>query len=964
MRGRKKKGLILLLVLALAVSLWSLYPEKERSRGIAQAQEDFESAADAEDAGSYGHYLAAYAGASLPERTVRVEGEDFARSENGEFEIVEGYAGLDGRAVLTPETGKIGWDVEVPESGLYGLRIHYYPVEGKSSAIERQLTVNEQVPFRGADLLVFDRVWGNRDENVRRDDRGNDLRPRQAEQPVWQLAPLRDSAGYYEEPYRFYFERGKQRLALGALRESMAIDYIELYQEEQVPTYADLAASYEAQGLKAAEADMLKIQGEAAAAKSSPTLYPGSDRSSPSLEPYDVSKLRVNMIGGLNWKLPGEWIEWEVDVPEDGLYKLALKVKQDQLRGVYATRSLTLDGKHPFEEAKRIRFYYSPDWQMQTLGGEQPYLLHLSKGKHRLRLTVTLGDIAPLLRTMESSVLDLNELYRKILMITSNTPDPMRDYQLEKRIPEMVDTFRQQADTVESVADYLQQATGEQSDKVAVLRAMVVQLRDMAARPETVPKRLDTFKVNVGGLGTWILSVREQPISLDYLLLTAPDAKLPEAEAATFERAKHEWGAYVASYTEDYDSIGNVEEQKEAITVWITTGRDQAQVLKSLIDDSFTPDTGISVRLRLVPPNILLPATLAGEGPDVAMQMGEDIPVNYAMRGAAADLSRFPDFEEVAGRFRESGLTPYRYDGGVYGLPEQQHFPMLFYRKDILDDLGLKVPETWDDVYDAISVLQKHNMEFYLPIEDTLNNANLVPNSTFAMLLYQHDGEFYRDGGKKSDLDSEVSMEAFKRWTQFYTNYKFPLKADFPNRFRTGEMPIGIADYTTYNMLTVMAPEIRNLWEFKAVPGTRGEDGAIRREVASATSAVMMLEKAENKDASWQFMKWWTDKQTQIEYGREMEGLMGAAARYPTANIEALRELPWPVNDYRNLEEQWKWVEGIPQVPGGYFTGRHLDNAFRRVVNASQNPREALADYVLYINEEIELKRKEFELEP
>ncbi len=964
MRGRKKKGLILLLVLALAVSLWSLYPQADRGRGVAQAQEDFEAAADMEDAGSYGHYLAAYADASAPERAVRVEGEDFARSENGEFEIVEGYAGLDGEAVLTPETGKIGWDVEVPESGLYGLRIHYYPVEGKSSAIERQLTINDEVPFRGADLLVFDRVWGNRDDRVRQDDRGNDLRPRQTEQPAWQLAPLRDSAGYYEEPYRFYFERGTQRLALNALRESMAIDYIELYQEEQVPTYADLAASYEAQGLQATAADTLKIQGEAAAAKSSPTLYPGSDRSSPSLEPYDVSKLKVNMIGGLNWKLPGEWIEWEVDVPEDGLYKLALKVKQDQLRGVYATRSLTVDGKHPFEEAKRIRFYYSPDWQMQTLGGEQPYLLYLSKGKHRLRLTVTLGDIAPLLRTMESSVLDLNELYRKILMITSNTPDPMRDYQLEKRIPEMVETFRQQADTVESVADYLQQATGEQSDKVAVLRAMVVQLRDMAARPETVTKRLDTFKVNVGGLGTWILSVREQPISVDYLLLSAPDAKLPEAEASTFERAKHEWGAYVASYTEDYDSIGNVEEQKEAITVWITTGRDQAQVLKSLIDDSFTPDTGISVRLRLVPPNILLPATLAGEGPDVAMQMGEDIPVNYAMRGAAADLSRFPDFEEVAGRFRESGLTPYRYDGGVYGLPEQQHFPMLFYRKDILDDLGLKVPETWDDVYNAISVLQKHNMEFYLPIEDTLNNANLVPNSTFAMLLYQHDGEFYREDGKKSDLDSEVSMEAFKRWTQFYTNYKFPLKADFPNRFRTGEMPIGIADYTTYNMLTVMAPEIRNLWEFKAVPGTRGEDGAIRREVASATSAVMMLENAENKNASWEFMKWWTGKQTQVEYGREMEGLMGAAARYPTANIEALRELPWPVNDYRSLEEQWKWVEGIPQVPGGYFTGRHLDNAFRRVVNASQNPREALADYVLYINEEIELKRKEFELEP
>lgn len=964
MRSRKKMGLILVLVLALVFSIWTIYPSRDQSTGTVHALEDFEAVSNTDDESSYEHYLSMHASSAKPDNVIRIEGESYVQAEGGAFEVVQGYEGLDGKAVITPETGSIRWDVPVQASGLYHVRIHYYPVEGKSSGIERRLELNGQVPFRGADVLLFDRVWGNREEDIRRDDRGNDLRPRQVEQPEWQLASFRDSAGYFEEPFQFYFEKGTQDLMLTSLRESMAIDYIELYQEEDVPSYADLQASYETRGLKPATPVMLKVQAEQAASKSSPTLSPISDRSSPSLEPYHVSKIRINAIGGINWKLPGEWIEWEIDVPEDGLYQIALKVKQDQLRGIYATRSLTIDGKVPFKEMKRIRFNYSPSWQTQVLGAgeEQPYQFHLEKGKHRIRMTVTLGDIAPLLRTVESSVLELNEMYRKILMITSNQPDPLRDYQLERRIPEMTEVFERQAETLSSVAAYLEEATGEQSDKVAILNAMVVQLRDMVARPETVPKRLDTFKINVGGLGTWILTVREQPITMDYLVVSQPGGSLPDANSSAIQQVKHELGAYVASYTEDYDSIGNVEQKKDAITVWITTGRDQAQVLKGLIDDSFTPDTDVSVQLRLVPPNILLPATLSGEGPDVAMQMGEDIPVNYAMRNAAADLSKFPDFEEISGRFRESGLTPYRYNDGVYALPEQQHFPMLFYRKDILNELGLEPPKTWQDVYNAIAVLQKHNMEFYLPIEDTLNNANLVPNSTFAMLLYQNDGTFYTEDQKKSALDSEISMDAFKRWTQFYTNYKFPLKADFPNRFRTGEMPIGIADYTTYNMLTVMAPEIRNLWDFTIVPGTELPDGSIRHEVASATSAVMMLENAGNKEAAWKFMKWWTDEQTQIEYGREMEGLMGAAARYPTANIKALQQLPWPVKDYQNLEKQWKWVQGIPQLPGGYFTGRHLDNAFRKVVNANENPREALSDYVLYIDDEIELKRKEFNL--
>lgn len=963
MNFKRKNAVIVLLAMAvLCLSIRAFYPSKSVDRGQVQAMSDFIAVTDDEKEGGYASYLKQHQTAGRPEQVIRIEGEHYASAEGGTFEIADHLPGLDGEAVVTPETGTVSWEVPVAQSGLYNIRVRYLPIEGKSSAIERALTINGHIPFEGADILLFDRVWANRHEEIQRDDRGNDLRPRQIERPIWQTAPLIDSDGYYDEPYLFYLDAGIQTIALTALREPMAIDYIELYREPDLQTYEEARAGYESAGIAPAQQQLIIVQAEDAAYKSSPTLYPISDKSSPSVMPYHVSKLRINTIGGLNWKLPGQWIEWEFEVEEDGLYQIALKRKQDQLRGVYATRSLMIDGQYPFQEMKRLRFDFHMDWQMDVLGGEEPYLFHLTKGTHRIRMEVALGELAPLIQTIESSVLQLNEMYRKILMITSNTPDPYRDYQLEKRIPDMVDVFREQAETIQSVADYLEKSTGERSDKVAVLHTMVRQLEEMIAEPETVARRLDAFKINVGGLGTWILTVREQPLALDYLVVASPDSKLPRADATLWEEVKHELGSYLASYTEDYDSIGNTEEKQKSVTVWVTTGRDQAQVLKALIDDSFTPETDISVQLRLVPGNILLPATLAGEGPDVALQIGEDVPVNYAMRSAAADLTQFADFEDVASRFRDSALEPYRFDGGTYALPEQQTFPMLFYRKDILEELGLTPPKTWQDVYNMISVLQKHNMQFYLPLEDTLNNATLKPNAAFAMLLYQKGGEFYRDNGKKSGLDSETSMQVFKQWTQFYTNYKFPIKADFPNRFRTGEMPIGIADYTTYNMLTVLAPEIKGLWDFTIVPGTVSEDGSLNHEVASHTTAVMMLENAKDKESAWAFMKWWTGKETQIQFGREMEGLMGEAARYPTANIEALEELPWPVKDYNNLESQWQWVRGIPQVPGGYFTGRHLDNAFRKVVNGNENPREALSDYILYINDEIEIKRREFHL--
>jgi len=961
---RKKRYVYLVLALAvLFLSVWMFNrSDGSGSGGRVRAMADFVAVTDEGPGNGYDRYLAGHAGAERPDDVIRIEGEDFAETVGDGFAVADRYEGLDGTAVLTPETGSISWDVPVSRPGLYNIRIHYYPIPGKSSAIERSFSINGDIPFKGAELLLFDRTWGNRHDAIRRDDRGNDLRPTQVEKPAWRLASFTDSEGDVDEPYLFHFERGVQRVTLTALREPMAIDYIELYQEPELKPYEEVRKGYEADGLQPSDNQLVILQAEDAVLKSSPTLYPLADRSSPSVVPYHVSKIRINTIGGLNWKLPGQWIEWEFEVEEDGLYHIALKRKQDQLRGLFATRGIMIDGQYPFREMKRVRFDFDMKWRTDVLGGDEPYLFYLAKGKHRLRMQVTLGEIAPLIRTIESSVLELNELYRKIVMITSNTPDPYRDYQLEKRIPDMLDVLGKQAGTIRSVADYLEQTTGERSDKVAVLHTMVRQLEEMAEHPETVARRLNSFKINVGALGTWLLTVREQPLTLDYLVVYSPDRKPPRAEATLLDRIRHELGSLVASYTEDYDSIGNIGGGDRSITVWITTGRDQAQVLKGLIDDYFTPETGIAVKLRLVPAGILLPATLAGEGPDVALQVGEEVPVNYAMRSAAIDLSAFPDFAEVAARFRESALTPYRYNGGVYALPEQQTFPVLFYRKDVLEELGLTPPETWDEVYHMISVLQKKNMEFYLPLENTLNNANLVPNAAFAMLLYQNGGEFYTDDQKRSALDSDTSMDVFKRWTQFYTSHKFPLTADFPNRFRTGEMPIGIADYTMYNMLSVFAPEIKGLWEFTLVPGTVREDGTVHHDVASHTTAAVMLRHVKDRDAAWAFLKWWTDKDTQMMYGREMEALMGEAARYPTANVEALAELPWPVKDYEKLEEQWEWVKGIPQVPGGYFTGRHLDNAFRRVVNANENPREALSDYVLYINDEIALKRKEFNL--
>jgi ABC-type glycerol-3-phosphate transport system substrate-binding protein len=912
---------------------------------------------------SYDRYLQRYQNADRPEEKIVVKGSSYSDAEGMQPKLLSEVGDEQGSYLYTEDTGEIEWDVTIPEDGLYNMTLRYFTTEGKVSSIERRLLIDGELPFAGAGSLLFPRTWKNEKDHIERDNRGNDIRPRQVEANKWQNMPLKDADGYYEKPYSFYFSAGNHKISLVSLREPVIIDTIEISQIDQLPDYEDLLREYREKEHKEASGEMIKIQGEAAVYKSSPTLYPITDRTSPITEPKSVSEVRINSIGGFNWRMPGDSITWKFEVPQDGLYKIGLKSRQEYLRGVYSTRTLWIDDKIPFEEMKEIPFYYSSEWKMNVLGdGDEPYLYYLTKGEHELKLEASLGPLASSIREVQSSILEINAMYRKILMITSAVPDPFRDYNLEQRLPEMVGVFLEQSEKLSSISDKLVALTGENSDQISVLDKVAYQLKDLADRPETIQKRMDSLKINVGSLGTWILKIREQPLELDYLVIASPESKMPKAMASFFNKAKHEMMSLFNSFFEDYNSIGNMSEEQRSVTVWIGTGRDQAQVLKAMADDSFTKQTGINVNLKLVNTNVLLQATLAGQGPDVAMQIANDIPVNYGMRNAVVDLTQFSDFDEVAQRFRDSAVVPYRFQDGVYGLPEQQVFEMLFYRKDILKQLGIQVPETWEDVYELIPVLQKNHMDFTLPIAQTTGVSGLEPSKAFAMLLYQLNGTFYKEDGASSNLDSEIAMKAFDQWTDFYANYKFPLQFDLASRFRTGETPMGIADYTFYNTLSVSAPEIRGLWDFAPVPGMRQEDGTISREVASGGTAVLMLKQAKDKEAAWEFMKWWTSKDTQVRFGREMEGLMGAAARYPTANIEALKELPWPTQHYLNLEKQWEWVRGIPEVPGGYYTGRNLDNAFRMVINDGTNSRDALYDYVQEINREIAFKRNEMNL--
>ena len=932
-----------------------------------------------ERVGTYTGYLNEHADAQ--DMTCEAEIDLFDYVSSGKVEVYTNYEGTD-KALFTDTDSSVSFHVQVPQTGYYNLYMEYLIPESRGVAAERGVRINGEFPFEDAQNITFTRIWTDGGE-VKTDNQGNQIRPTQIEVYDWQSSCFEDDMGYITEPYRFYLEKGDNEITLEAENEPMIIRKFMVAPVSVIQSYEEYVAKYPDISDQAMTTGYIQmIQGEDSTLRSESSLYAKYDRSSPTTYPNSVTNTVLNYVGGDTWRSSGQWIEWEFEVPEDGYYNIMIKGRQNYSRGSVSSRTIYIDGEIPFSEMKEISYAYSNDWECKNLADENgvPYNFYLTKGTHTIRLEATLGGVGPILEELEDSTYRVNQIYRKILVYTGANPDRYRDYYIEANYPEVMEAMELESKRLFKIVDDTVSYSGQKADNIAAAQTVAQQMERFCEKPNKITLEFTTFKDNITALGTASLNMSETKLDIDYLVVSGTGVTPKKDQANIFTKLWHETKSFFASFFVDYNSVGDVYDESaddEVVKVWILTGRDQGTILKSMVDDTFTPESGVKVNVEIVDPTALLNAVLAGRGPNVVLSVGADQPVNYALRGAAEDITQFNDWEEVLSHYTPSSYEQYGLDGHIYAIPETQTFNVMFYRKDVLEEMGLEVPDTWQELIEMLPTIQGNNLSVGIPTAAgssstttaTTAVASNVPDlSLYFTLLYQYGGDMYNEMGTKTTVDDEAGIRAFDDYVRYFNDYGLPTIYDFVSRFRSGEMPIGISAYSTYNTLMVSAPEIRGLWDFTLIPGTEytNPDGTtyIDRSDFITGSATMMIatEDESLKQKSWEFMKWWAKPDTQVRFGREIEALLGSSARYATANKDAFEQLSWSSDDIKVLSEQWDQTVGIREVPGGYYTGRHITNAIRKVINDKDDTRETIIDYSIKINEEIEKKRNEFGL--
>lgn len=919
---------------------------------------------------SYTNYVKKYADAARPDQTVEVLGKDYDPASVTDAQItVTTVDGENDVMQWANQEGSVSWTVNIPETGVYNIKMIYEALESNTNDVEFSLLIDGESPYATASRITLSKRWINESE-IKQDSRQNDIRPGQISTPCWQETPLEDIDGLFNEPLEFYMEAGEHTITFESEKAEFAVKSFTFYQYEAPAAYTAPSDS----DLTQAQGQKITLEGETAAYKSSRTLYPTSDKSSyltSSANGSSPTKTRYNTIGSGSWSQSTQTVTWEFNVDKAGYYKIGIRGRQDQMRGMYSNRRLYVNGEVPCLEANQIKFYYDTDWSITTPKSENgdDLYFYLQAGTNTISLEAVPGEIGEIMGNLDELVYNINSYYRQIRQITGPDPDEYNNYMIDTAIPSIVPDFKEYAQTLRDKKAEIEKLSGSGGTEAETLEKMAIVLDKCINKPDLIPEMMSQIKDNITSVSSFVNQYREQPLEVDMIEVATSDQDFTSCDKSFFGSLGFGFKGFIGSFFEDYNALSD--EDESAMECWVMLGRDNAEALQQLISSEYNPTAKTKINLKLVQGGIV-EATFAGKGPDLALFMGGDFPIQLAARGVLTDLTTFSDFDEVKTRFADDATVLYQYNGGTYGLPCDQTFPMLFYRSDILSEYGIDPAtdlNTWDGLLNCLPTLQRNYLEvgLILPVMTSTGGTTQVsaitePGNTFAMLLLQQGLNYYNEEQTKTTFDTQEAVNAFDTWTKFYTTYSFQQTYDAFTRFRTGDMPVVIQNYTFYNQLSVAAPEIKGCWGFQPVPGTVQEDGTINHAANSNGSGAIIFTKAADQEGAWDFIKWFTSTDAQVKYGNNIESILGTMGRYATANEEALQQLSWTTSEVNLLLDQLNSQVEIPIIPASYGVTRNVMNAFRAVVNDYDNARDTLFWYNKDINDEITRKLEDLGL--
>lgn len=903
----------------------------------------------------------------LPEQTTDYI-EYLRRFPMREPEGAEALELLDTPGMLDPDAS-MDFSPRIDSPGSYSVVIRHRREDKGLSRTPVGLRIDGDFPFAEARSLELPRRWSDESKVFSRDRYNDESPPLQHPSEDWVEEPLRDTSGRTVHPVLIALKEGRHRIQLTNLGAyPVELGSVRLEPAQEPPSYAEYRSGISSAGSSALSSEApITINAVMYQGKNSYDVRMGA-LTDPSVSPSHPVDRLLNVIDGASWDASGEEIHYEFEVPRDCSCTLTLHYSNPRA-DLSAFRTIRIDGEIPFAEAAAYELPATGGtrWAMETLGESrgEAYRFFLEAGSHVLSLRAEQEPAAQAIRSLKTIIAHMNFFGIEIIKVTGREIDENRRWRLTdylEKTPDYLEAYRiLVADMIREISRYT--TKGSDSAVTASLITALFKLERLSENPDELPLHLqDIYSTSIYDrpvtqiLGDTVNLLEDARLSLNAVHFD-PEPAFRRANAPWYRKIAGMIQSLAATYTSDKYVQGAREGE---LDIWVSRAVTHIDLMQKMSDGDFTRQTDIPVRVSTMPePNRLILAAAGGDTPDIAMGLPSFIPFDLAIRGAALELSGFPDFWSFASGFSPGAFIPYVLNEDVYGMPETLDFHTLVYRRDIFRRLDLVPPDTWEDVMEMLPTLQRFGMNFYHPIAGGLPTLKwFYQTSPF---IYQFGGSLYSSDGLSVSLDDPRTVAGLTFLSELFSLYALERQVPiFYNSFRFGVIPVGILESQTYLQLKYAAPELTGQWGLAPYPGIPDESGEPRRWFIANGTAALILEDSERHAESWDYLKWWLSANTQSDFGYRLQSTYGPEYLWVSANLNALKDSPIDPDDKRIILEQVRWQRDVPRTPAQYMLERGLSDIWINSAVRNQGVRTEIDSMIPVINREVRRKMIEF----
>lgn len=900
---------------------------------------------------SDGYVMPEYTGKSIRYSIAKAAGKSKTAKGDGD---TRGYTG--GKVLDMRRTDQVTLKVHVPKDGQYTMVYDYLSYDASTLPIRIKMKIDGAYPFYECKNLEFKTCW--KKKNQKEYDRyQNELATVPDKVVCWQSGAVRDPAYRRSRPLKFQLSAGEHSIEIGVTEGNFLLGDLTLKAPEKMPAYT---GSESAKGK-----ERIMIQGEDYRYTNDSSIR-GSTEYDPSVEPCKARDTVLNTLDPSSFAKAGQSVSYEFEIAKAGNYCIAQNYRQSGKSDLPVFVDVYIDGKIPNTAFEAYGLAPAAKYQAAAMKDKdgKNLTVHFDKGKHTITYTISMAPYCHVLESLDQIMNHVNGLALEITKVVGTNIDKHRDINITKHIPDIIPRLNKNANRLEELEkDILTYTKGKRVSEMSTLSISAERLRELAKRPEKIPERVQELSAGNDSINRNLANTVDQlmqnDLAIDRIYIYQEGAELPGG-AGFFQSVAMGVSRFISSFADSIDSTDPVDE--DHIQVWANRPTQYVQLMQRMADQKFTPESGIRVDISTMPdPYKLVLANSAGKVPDVATGINYTIPYELALRGMLADMTGFEDFTETAKSYEPGFFMASTIGDAIYAMPETMNFQVMFTRTDILESLGLRPPETMEELTGILPELQMRGMNVYYPTAGMSTMRNFHGT---APLVRQNGGAlYYEDAHRGTALEEEASAEGFIKLTDLFTVYNMDVNVEnFYQHFRNGDLPIGIADVSSYNLIKNAAPEISGSWQIQPIPGTLNKQGVIDRSTCGGAESTVIFKKKDNSRSkkAWEFVKWWSSDSIQAEFGQTIQIIYGNEYMWPTANIPAFLQLPLETGDKEVIAEWAKNVEDIAYVPGTYLLEREMSNAFNDIVVNGADERMRLHRAVKNIDREIDRKLEEF----